>query len=233
MPNLATLPLIAQPNLSANERILSALLAVGLLAAGVPRRRWLAASAGTALLLRAGTGYCPVTHAIGRDDVAAARRQLSGRKGTHVRVQTTIGQPPATVYAFWRDPERLARALPDTLRVRRLDDVHSHWTLLTGNRRTLATWTAKLINDVPDRVLAWQTTGDSAVVSAGSATFAPAPGDQGTEVRIHLQFAPPLGRLGAGLATLSGHDAVSLTKQGLDDIKRFLELGRVMRLSAG
>ena len=232
MPSVATLPLLAHPNLSANERIVSAVLAVGLLAAGVPRRRWLAASAGTALLLRAGTGYCPLTQAIGRDARGSARRQLSGHKGTHVRMQTTIGQPPASVYRFWRDPEQLARALPGTLRVRRLDDVHSHWTLLTSGGRTLATWTAKLINDVPERVLAWQTTGESAVVSAGSVTFAPAPADQGTEVRVHLQFAPPLGRVGAGLATLSGHDATALVRDGVDGIKRFLELGRVMRFSA-
>jgi uncharacterized membrane protein len=231
MLNDGTLSLSVRPNLSADERILSALLAVGLLAAGVPRRRWLAASAGTALLLRAGTGYCPLTHAIGRDDTA--RRQLGGRRGTHVRVQTTIAQPPATVYAFWRDSERLAEALPDTLQVRRLDDLHTHWTLLTGRGGTLATWSATLINDVPERLLAWQTTGESAVVSAGSVAFAAAPGDQGTEIRVHLQFSPPLGRFGAGLATLSGYDATRMVRHGVDAIKRYLELGRAVRLSAG
>ena len=232
MSAITVLPLSLQPNLSANERILSALLGVGLLTAGVPRRRWLAASAGTALLVRAVSGYCPVTQALGRDDVASARRQLGGSRGSHVRVQTTIGQPPAAVYGFWRDPEQLAQALPDTLRVRRIDDVQSHWTLLTSGGHTLATWTANLINDVPDRLLAWQTTGNSAVVSAGSVAFTPAPGDQGTEVRVHLQFAPPLGRIGAGLATVSGHDATAVTRRGVDGIKRFLELGRAVRLAA-
>jgi uncharacterized membrane protein len=209
-------------NVSHGDRLVSAAIGLAMVAGAVPRRRWVPAITGAALLLRAGTGYCPLTQALGHGG-PSTRRRLSGPRGTHVKVHTRIGRPPAAVYAFWRRLDQLALALPDTLRVQPLDEVHSQWTVLAANGMTLATWTAECINDLPERLIAWRTSDDSAVVSAGSVQFEAAPAGRGTDVRVHLQFAPPLGRLGAGLATLSGHDASRLVQDGLDAVKRHLE----------
>ena len=55
---------------------------------------------------------------------------------------------------------------------------------------------------------------------------------QGTEVRVHLQYSPPLGKLGAGLATLAGHRPSRLVTQALAEVKRYLELGRPVVLAS-
>jgi uncharacterized membrane protein len=96
----------------------------------------------------------------------------------------------------------------------------------------LATWTAEIINDVPERVIAWRTVGESDIVSAGSVQFKEAPGGQGTELSVHMQYSPPFGRLGAGLAGLFGRGADQVVTQCLRDIKRYLELGRQVTLRA-
>ena len=69
------------------------------------------------------------------------------------------------------------------------------------------------------------------VVSAGSVNFMQAPGNQGTEVRVHLQYAPPLGRVGSAAATLSGHPPSLLVREALRDIKRYLEIGHSVVLT--
>lgn len=81
-------------------------------------------------------------------------------------------------------------------------------------------------------LLAWRTTTEGTVLSAGSVRFDPAPGDQGTEVRVHLQYAAPLGAVGAGLASLTPYNPALLLGRGLDHIKRHLELGRRAELTA-
>ena len=79
-------------NLSPGERLLSAFLGVAMVTAALPRSRWAPVAAGAALLLRAGSGYCPLTHALG-GSAAASIRLLSGRRGTHGTAQATIAQP--------------------------------------------------------------------------------------------------------------------------------------------
>jgi uncharacterized membrane protein len=209
-------------NLSSGHRLISLGVGLALTAAAVRRRTPVPALLGAALVLRGGSGYCPVTDVLRRDPLSV-RSRLSGRRGTHVRARVRIERPPAVVYGYWRRLDRLAEALPDTLRVQPLDDVHSRWTLLAAGGVPLASWTAELINDIPGRLVAWQTTGDSTVVSAGSVQFTATPDQRATEVQVHLQFAPPFGRLGAGLASLSGKDASTLVRRGLADIARRLE----------
>ena len=114
-----------------------------------------------------------------------------------------------------------------------IDGTRSRWQLRTSpDGEPLVEWTAELINEVPDKVLGWQTTSDADVVSAGSVNFVPAPGTQGTEVRVHLQYAPPLGRVGSAAATLSGNPPSMVVREALRDIKRFLEFGRSVVLTA-
>jgi uncharacterized membrane protein len=96
----------------------------------------------------------------------------------------------------------------------------------------LATWTAEIINEEAEKVIGWRTTEDADIVSAGSVQFREAPGGQGTEVRVHMQYSPPFGRIGAGIATLFRRGADQVVQQCLRDIKRYLELGRSVTLRA-
>lgn len=163
----------------------------------------------------------------------STRTRLSGPAGRHLKSHITIARPPHEVYGFWRDASRLAAALPPRVHVESLGPATTRWRLTSKDGgTTLAEWTADLINDEPDRLLAWRTAADGTVLSAGSVRFDPAPGDQGTEVRVHLQYAAPLGAVGAGLASLTPYNPALLLGRGLDSIKRHLELGRRAALKA-
>lgn len=231
----------AQPNVSQAERILTVLTGLGALAlaAELPRARGALAAISGALMARGVTGYCPAYAAAGMPARAlptssSTRRALGGSSGAHLRAATTIAQPVETVYAFWRNLDHLSMALPSSITIERLDDRRSRWVLAPakGSTPALAAWTAEIINEVPERVIAWRTVGESDIVSAGSVQFKEAPGGQGTELSVHMQYSPPFGRLGAGLAGLFGRGADRVVTQCLRDIKRYLELGRQVTLRA-
>lgn len=176
-----------------------------------------------ALLARATTGYCPVTAALNGSANGQTQQALAGARGVHLASAITIAAKPAAVYAFWRDPAQLAQALPPNITVHAQDDSHWHWSLGTAETPDLATWTSELINDVPSKVLSWKTVGESTIVSAGSVSFSKAPGGRGTEVRVRMQYSPPMGRLGAAVARLFGQSADEIVRQSLRDIKHYLE----------
>lgn len=219
---------------SSPERVATGLVGVGLLLLSHRESRWRvpAAIAAGAAFTRAATGHCPIYAAL-EPPATSTTALLGGSRGEHIREHTTIAQPVETVFAFWRSLSSLGAATRNRISVERIDDRQSRWRLrLTPDSAPLLEWTADLINEVPGKVLGWRTTGDADVVSAGSVTFMQAPGNQGTEVRVHLQYAPPLGRLGTAAATLSGHPPAALVREALRDIKRYLELGHGVVLTA-
>jgi uncharacterized membrane protein len=168
-----------------------------------------------------------VWHAAVAPGRQSTRAALSGRGGAHLKSQVTIARTPAEVYALWRDPAQLSEALPPRVRVEALAPNLTLWRLTSDDgASTVAEWKAELINDEPERVLAWRTTSDATVLSAGSVRFSPAPAGQGTEVAVHLQYKAPLGKIGARLAALTPFNPSLLLGRSLDHIKRYLEFGR-------
>ncbi len=216
-------------NIAAPERAATAIIGLGLLMISRHDSPWRvpAAVAAGAALTRAATGVCPLYAANQGDRPRSTAERLSGDKGTHVREQITIAQPISAVFGFWRSLDTLAAATDHRLSVVTLDARRSHWTVRSrAGGAPLVEWTAELINEVPDQVLGWRTTSDADVVSAGSVNFAVVPGTGATEVRVHLQYDPPLGRIGAAAAAAAGHAPDALIREALRDIKRYLEDGR-------
>lgn len=228
----------SEGRVSDTERVATGLLGVGLLLLSRRSGVWGApvAVVGGAALARAATGYCPV-YASRRDrhphDESDTAERLGGARGRHIREHLTINQPVEVVERFWRELARMADATRGRVTVEALGDGRSRWHVRgTPDGPILAEWTAEVINDVPGKVIGWRTLSKADVVSAGSVTFRPAPGDQGTEVHVHLQYAAPLGWFGTAAATLRGHAPSVLARETLRDIKRYLDLGRSVTLTA-
>jgi uncharacterized membrane protein len=191
---------------------------------------------GRFLTLAAGVGALALVGYLGRRARRSngarsqdTKRALGGSHGAHLTAAITIAVEPDTVYEFWRDPGRLVRALPPTVIVRAIDDSHWHWTLGQPETPVVASWTAIIINDEPGKKLSWKTTEGATIISAGSVSFQEMVGTVGTEVRVHMQYAPPLGRLGAAVANLFGRGADAVVDECLHDIKCHLEQGDVTR----
>jgi uncharacterized membrane protein len=220
------------------------MLAGGALAAyGLKRRErpgGAAALAAAALLYRGTTGHCHFYEALGIDRAHAGtrergtgiiadrgsdtRRKLGGRRGVHVEETVTINRPVAEVYRFWRDFENLPKFMRHLESVATREGGISHW-VAKGPGGMKAEWDARVINEVENKVIGWQSLEGSMISTAGSVQFDETA--RGTRVRVHLQYHPPGGKLGAAVAWLSGEEPTIQVREDLRRFKALLEAGEI------
>src|SRR5512135_2021153 len=100
----------------------------------------------------------------------------------HFKRAVTINRPPAELYAFWRDFTNLPRFMSHLQSVRVIDDRHSHWeTRAPLDKDKTVGWDAEIVDDQPDRLIAWRSLPGADVANQGTVRFTPAPRDLGTE----------------------------------------------------
>ena len=218
-------------NVGDAERKVSVAAGGALALYGLSRRSWggaLLAAVGGGLVYRGVTGNCPAYQAMGTSTADGGEQTASsdkpGANGVQVREVVTINKPPEELYAFWRDFDNLPKFMNHLESVTVQDDKHSHWVAKAPLGRTVA-WDAEIINEVPNRLIAWQTAPGADVSSAGSVRFEPAPGGRGTEVRINLDYNPPAGVLGATVAKLFGEEPQIQIAEDLRRFKNLMETG--------
>ena len=191
----------------------------GALAAYALKRRSIpggtAALAGAALLYRGATGHCDVYQALGvnragghgtgvmADRGSDTRQKLGGSAGIHVEESSLINKPVSELYRFWRDFENLPKFMKHLESVSVREEGISHW-VARGPAGTKVEWDARIINEIDNKLIAWQSLEGSMVSTAGSVNFRET--DRGTEVRVNLQYNPPAGKLGAAVARLFGEE---------------------------
>ena len=231
-------------NVGRVERWLS-IAAGGALAAYALKRRerpgGAAAIAGAALLYRGATGHCDVYHALGvnrangmaargygtgmiADRGSDTRRQLGGRRGIHVEESVTINRPLDELYRFWRDFENLPKFMKHLESVATREEGISHW-VASGPAGMRVEWDARIINEVPEKVIGWQSLTGSTIATAGSVNFDDDP--HGTRVTVHLQYNPPAGKLGAAVAKLFGEEPNQTIREDLRRFKQLMETGEI------
>lgn len=223
-------------NVAGVERWASALGGAALAAYGVKQLKEdrtiagaMIAAAGSALILRGGSGHCPVYAAAGfntADGDDDTREALGGARGVHVEEVVTINASTADLFAFWRDFEQLPRFMNHLVSVTELDYRRSHWVAKAPAGRTVQ-WDAEIINEIPGELIGWRTLDGADVVSAGSVRFVRAAGGRGSEVHVRLQYDPPAGRAGATVAWLFGHEPSQTIREDLRRFKQLMETGEV------
>jgi len=231
-------------NVGRMERWLSLVAGGALIAYAIKRRgtaRQPAALAGAVLMHRGATGHCYAYQALGithAPDVRAfdrgtgiiadrgsdTRRRLGGRRGIHVDESVTINRPIAEVYRFWRNFENLPRFMNHLQAVSAREEGISHW-VAKGPAGTTVEWDARIINDVDNKLIGWQSLEGSTVATAGSVNFDET--DRGTVVRVRLQYNPPAGKLGSAVAWLFGEEPGLQIHDDLRRFKALLETGEI------
>ena len=144
------------------------------------------------------------------------------------RSSITVNASPDTVYAAWRDFERLPTFMYHLESVSTTGDRRSHW-VAKGPAGTTVEWDAEIVDDVSGQRITWRSVEGASVENAGAVRFRPAPAGQGTEVYVELSYSPPAGPLGAVVAKLFGEEP---GQQMADDLRRFrqiVETGEVVR----
>jgi uncharacterized membrane protein len=137
-----------------------------------------------------------------------------------VRRSIAINRPRAEIYRYWHDFENLPRFMHHLLSVQVTGEGRSRWTA-KGPAGTTVTWEAELTEDRPDELIAWRSVEGSDVDNSGSVRFEEAPGRRGTIVRVELEYTPPGGVIGAGIAMLFGEEP---EQQLNDDLRRFRQV---------
>jgi uncharacterized membrane protein len=182
------------------------------------------------LLYRGITGRWPdVLNGYAQPD--GTKTGLGGERGVHVRESVRLEVPVADVYRFWRRLENLPRFMTHLNRVTETPDGKSHW-VAAGPGGLAVKWEAEVINEIENKVLAWRSLPGSEVVTAGSVSFDAARGGRGTQVSVHLQYAPPAGKAGALVASLFGREPSQTVREDLRHFKQLLEAGEIPRATA-
>ena len=143
-----------------------------------------------------------------------------------VRRAVTVNIGRQAAYDEWHDFSRLPRFMQHLESVEVVDERRSHWTA-KAPAGTSVEWDAEITEDIPGEVIAWQSTDGSAIANTGRVTFKDAPGDRGTEVHVELEYAPPLGPIGAMAARLLDEEPAVQVADDLRRFKHIVETGRV------
>src|SRR3954468_22811011 len=138
----------------------------------------------------------------------------------------TIGGPRAEIYAFWRDFPNLARIMENIERIDTIDARRSHWVVKGPVGKTVE-WDSVVTDDVPDRLIAWQSVEGANVRNSGRVEFLDAAPGRGTMVRATIAYDPPAGTIGQWLAKLFQREPNLQVRRDLRRLKQFLETGEI------
>jgi uncharacterized membrane protein len=164
----------------------------------------------------------PDTAARDKDVVAAVAPDGEAKVTTAV---VTINKPAQEIYDFWRDFANLAIVMENIEAIEVLDRDRSHWSVKAPGGRTVE-WDAQVTEDVPGRVIGWQTAEGSDVRSSGRVEFHDA-GNRGTVVRAVIAYDPPGGAIAALLAKLFQREPAIQARRDLRRLKQWLEAGEI------
>jgi len=202
----------------------AAIATMAIVARQRPTARFWLAMAATPIAYRALTGRWPSPLAGLVERRSDTRAALGGSRGIRVHEAIRLERPVSEVYEYWRKLEHLPRFMQHLDRVVENSDLRSHW-VARGPAGLEVTWDAEIINDIPDRLIAWRSLPGSDVTTAGSVNFDSVRAGQSTQVTVKLQYDPPAGRLGAAVARLFGREPSQTIREDLHRLKYLLEAG--------
>src|SRR5262245_40808529 len=226
-------------NVGDSERLISGASGGVLAIYGLKRRGLgglLMTIAGAGLIYRGATGHSNLYKAL---SISTAKRKgirASVKHGAGIKVEksVTINKPVEDLFRFWHDFENLPRFL------NHLEAVHavrgssgklSHWVarLPAGMK---VEWDAEIINEEPNELIAWRSLEGAPVPNAGSVRFERSMSGQGVNVKIALEYAPPVGKIGSLVAKLLGEDPERRIAEDLRRFKQLMETGRITPAAA-
>lgn len=175
---------------------------------------------------------------IAKKTVSGGRRAAPGRKNPQAKIAVpgntgikvvravTIRKEAEALYRFWRDLTNLRQIIHHPVTIEARSALESHWVVSAPAGRHME-WDALIINDDPGKLIAWRSKEGGDVPNAGSVRFEAAPGDEGTEVTVALEYDPPGGKLGAAVAKLTRDSASSQIYDALRRFKALMEAGEI------
>jgi uncharacterized membrane protein len=127
-----------------------------------------------------------------------------------------VKAPIHAVYNQWTQFEEFPRFMAGVKEVKQLDDTHLHWRAdVWGKDKE---WDAEIIEQVPDKRIAWRSTSADAP-NAGEVRFEPVGPDR-TRVHLAMEYEPQgaVEKVGDKLGAMSAQ-----VQSSVNDFKEFIE----------
>ncbi|RKH55264.1 SRPBCC family protein [Corallococcus aberystwythensis] len=207
----------------------STVVAATLMSLGLRRR----SLGGTVVALASGALLYRGLHSR-RRSLSTERRASTGEEArrvqfTQVEHTLTVGRPADVLYRLWSEPSTLSLLMAHFAEVTPTAGNGRHWRIHGPFGREVS-WDSRLVEDRPPELHRWESTEDSPMKTRGWVRFKPAPSDWGTEVTLHLEFAPPGGAVAEALAKrMRGIPSMQVMK-ALRRFKSLAETGEIPTL---
>ncbi len=180
-------------------------------------------AAGLGLIYRGQQGYRRLYQAIGLD--VSNKPSGVGKQNVRVEAEVFVQKPREELYRIWRNLENLPVFMDHLVKVVELNDVESRW-ISRAPAGMIITWDARIINDVENELIAWESLEGSGVDNAGSVHFEDE--NDGTRIRVVFRYDPPADLFGAFVARMLGNDPQKQVQADLQRFKRIMEVGSVV-----
>lgn len=154
------------------------------------------------------------------------RTVVKGNQGIKIVRSCTINRPAEELYRYWRQLENLPKFMKHLIAVTQTSPVESHWSARAPGGPPVE-WDAIIFNEHENSMIAWRSMEGAEVPNAGSVRFEPAPGGQGTEVTVSLEYSPPFGKLGSLVAKMTGEEPGQQIADDLARFKALMETGEI------
>lgn len=146
-----------------------------------------------------------------------------GENGIRVNKAINIFAPIDEVYQFWRNFENFPLFMNHVKEISTRGEV-SNWKV-AGPVGSTVEFQARITQDIPNDMIAWETLPDSQVRSAGFVRF-DENRDGSTRVTVQMTYIPPAGVAGHAVAQLFGVDPRQAMHEDLIRLKTLLEEGK-------
>jgi uncharacterized membrane protein len=146
--------------------------------------------------------------------------------GRNIRHSVSIRKSPEELYQFWRNFENLPKFMNHLHSVEVFGGTKSHW-VAKGPAKTKVEWDAEIIDDEPNRLIAWQSLPKADVENWGTIKFERGLNPKETVVTVELGYTPPGGTFGAVVASLFGESPEQQVKDDMRRFKQLMETGEI------
>jgi uncharacterized membrane protein len=146
---------------------------------------------------------------------------------TEVKKSIIINSTPEDLYQFWRKLENLPRFMRHLESVQETGENRSHW-VAKAPVDSRVEWDAEITEERENELIAWRSLEDSDVYNTGSVRFEEATGGRGTIVHVEMEYDPPGGAIGKGIAKLFGDDPEQVIYDDLRCLKQVVETGEIV-----
>jgi len=173
------------------------------------------AAAGSLLVYRGATGVCPVYKYLDKD--------TTDPQAINISEDIVVNVSKDKVYAFWRDLSNLPKFMNHLSSVEEISPEQSLWKAKTPGGLVDLKWNAEITREEADTYIGWQSIEGSMIDNAGKVEFRDTLNGTGTEIHVEIDYFPPAGSVGRGIASLFNSVFERMIREDIQNFKSHVE----------